>query len=97
MPYVLKRKDDGKVLTGMLVNVYDLQYYGTVFWNEKEEAQEGFRRALMEAGEEDDSAWDVAEMAENTLKLCNVKLNNDPSRDLYWERDGRVRVIRRNP
>lgn len=96
MPFILRNIKSERVLTGMLVNHYDLTYYGTVYWDTKEEAETEAQAALSKAGEGDREQWEVYEIDESKLKMCNVKLKNDPSYQLYIEDSGRLRTERTN-
>jgi hypothetical protein len=83
MPYYLRHRETGEVAAGILRNVYDLDYYGAV-WFETEEA----------AAAEVASApvWAPTHVTEAKLKVFNVKLNNDAGRKLFVDDDGTLRV-----
>lgn len=78
----------------MLVNHYQLAYYGVKFWGSEEEARAEMP-ALLEAAEVADAAvWDIYELPESAMKLANVKLKNDPSYRLYLDDQGRPFAVR---
>lgn len=84
MPFILKHKATGLVFTCMLVNHYQLPYYGTKFWDTREEAEQQYESFLMSQHEEEPKDWSLMELTENQLKLCNVKLKNDARLSLRW-------------
>lgn len=89
MPYVLKHKNSGEIFSCRLVNIYDLPYHGAKAWEEAAEA-EAERDAFLADRSQRPDDWELFELEESKLKLCNVKLNNNPNRRLYWEPDGRL-------
>ncbi|CAH1203417.1 hypothetical protein PAECIP111893_01963 [Paenibacillus plantiphilus] len=94
MPIVLRNRSTGEIACGRLRNVYDLMYYGAIGWEDKEAAERMMSEALASAGYDQESSWDLLEVKEERLKLFNVKLNNDPGRQLIMENDGGI-VIRK--
>lgn len=68
----------------MMINKYDLGYYGTNAWDAREEAEK--EAGGMPAG------WEVIEVAEDRLKLFNVKLRNNPYLRLYVDDTGQTEV-----
>jgi hypothetical protein len=94
VPYVLRQRQTMRVLTGWLINHYDLPYVGTIHWETKEEAEKHKVVMLEQAGEAEPELWEVYHLDENQLKMCNVKLKNDPSLHLYIEDGGHMRVER---
>lgn len=93
MPFILVNHNTSEVLTGNLVNTYDLVYYGTVHWNTEEDAKNAFAQTLKNAGVQQNDEWELIEISESVLKMCNVKLNNDPRSRLYLQ-DGKPLVRR---
>lgn len=95
MPFVLKHKESHQIYTCTLVNGYKLRYYGTKFWDYEEDAVEG-RTPFLHNQSIPESAleqWELLELSENQLKMCNVKLKNDPRLSLYWDNSSRsIRV-----
>jgi hypothetical protein len=87
MPYVIKHKTTNEIYSCELVNIYDIAYHGAKAWEDDEEAREQYEQFLEVRGEAVDE-WELLEVDENQMKLLNVKLNNNPSRAVYWE-DGR--------
>jgi translation initiation factor 2 alpha subunit (eIF-2alpha) len=83
MPFVLQHTGTSQIYTCRLINQYQLEYYGTKFWESEKEAQE-YPAFLAERGIEDAALWKLIEISEQQLKLCNVKLKNDPLNRLYW-------------
>jgi len=94
MPYVLKHSGTCRVLTSKLVNHYGLTYYGVKFWEAADEAEAQKQQALTAAGESDAAGWEVWELEEGEMKLCNVRLRNDPANQLYWN-DSRKPEVRK--
>lgn len=92
MPYVLRHRTTGEIACGMLRNVYDLMYYGALGWEDKEAAERMMDEALASAGYERESGWELLDVREERLKLFNVKLNNDPGRQLIMAKDGTMTV-----
>lgn len=84
MPHVLRNRDTGEIRTSMMINIYGLAYYGTNFWETREEAEQ--EAAAMPEG------WEVLEVSESRLKRFNVKLKNDPGLRLFADADGREEV-----
>lgn len=89
MYYVLKHRTTSQIATGTLINVYDLPYYGTKFWLSKEEAEAEYEDYLQQNGE-DASQWEIMAVEEMTLKLFNVKLQNNASLRLYINEQGKA-------
>jgi len=92
VPYVLKHRETGEIAACMLKNVYDLDYFGVKWWDSPAEASVESARLLAELGRRDAAMWDVVEIDSSTLKLGNVKLNNDPRRTLYMDEQGKLRA-----
>lgn len=84
MPYVLRNRETGQIRTSMMINKYDLGYYGTNVWDTREEAEQ-------EAGGMP-AEWEVVEVSEDRLKLFNVKLRNNPRLLLYMDDNGQTDV-----
>lgn len=82
MPYVLRNRATGEIRSSMMVNIYDLPYYGTNAWETREEAEKEL--ADMPA------QWEVLEVAEERLKLFNVKLRNNPRLRVFLDENGQV-------
>ncbi|MEI7024248.1 hypothetical protein [Paenibacillus sp. y28] len=84
MAFVLQHRESGQLYTCLLINTYQLPYYGTKFWPVQEEAEQEKQEFL--AGQEAANAadWAVIELEEAKLKTANVKLRNDPSIRIYW-------------
>jgi hypothetical protein len=88
VPYVLKHKDSSRIYTCTLVNNYKLAYYGTKNWDYEEDAAAEAQPFLQAQQAADSEAWELLELTENQLKMCNVKLKNDPRLSLYWDEAG---------
>lgn len=84
MPYVLQNKNTDQLFTCLLVNHYGLTYYGVKYWSEQEEAYELSPDFLLSKEETVPEYWQVIELEEGEMKLCNVKLRNDPSLTVCW-------------
>jgi translation initiation factor 2 alpha subunit (eIF-2alpha) len=85
MPYVLKHQDTSRIYTCTLVNNYKLSYYGTKYWDFEDDAEAERHPFLQSQDVADPAVWHLLELSENQLKLCNVKLKNDPRLALYWD------------
>lgn len=94
MPIVLRHRESGEIACGMLKNVYEFAYYGALWWDDNETAEQLYAEALALAGYEDDGGWDLLSVKEERLKLFNVKLNNDGRRKLLLQPDGAVAVVK---
>ncbi|SFL81307.1 hypothetical protein SAMN03159341_11068 [Paenibacillus sp. 1_12] len=85
MPYVIKHAITSKLYTCMLVNGYRLPYYGTKFWDDEEAALHEYQDFLDKQNITEPSSWELLELTENQLKMCNVKLKNDSRVILHWD------------
>ncbi|WP_284639647.1 hypothetical protein [Paenibacillus silviterrae] len=92
MPYVLRHTQSGQIATGILRNGYNLDYYGTKWWDDEEEADAEREAFLSSVGVTDVPFWHILKVDENRLKIFNVKLKNDPSRRLFMDKEGVVTV-----
>jgi hypothetical protein len=92
MPYVLHHANTKQIYTCALVNHYQLVYYGVKFWDSREEAEQHYRSFLAEQGVELAEAWEIFELQEGQMKICNVKLKNNPALQLYWSEEGKAEV-----
>ncbi|GIQ67714.1 hypothetical protein DUZ99_11620 [Xylanibacillus composti] len=92
MPYVLHNQSSGELHACMQVNHYDLGYYGVKAWETKEQAEAECADLLREGHLTGD--WQVLQVEEQTLKLSNVKLKNNPAYVVFWS-DQSLRVSRR--
>lgn len=90
MPYVLKHKETGEIFSCSLTNIYDFTYHGVKAWDELSEAAAECGPLAVEYGYNEPWLWEVTPLEENKLKLCNVKLNNNPSKRIYLLEDGRL-------
>jgi hypothetical protein len=85
LPYVMKQAVTSQLYTCILVNGYRLPYYGTKYWDEEEAAQTGFKDFLTLQGVPELDSWELFEISENQLKMCNVKLKNDSRLIIHWD------------
>ncbi|MEK3723391.1 hypothetical protein [Paenibacillus sp. FSL H8-0034] len=85
LPYVMKHAITSKLYTCMLVNGYRLPYYGTKYWDDEEAAKLDYHDFLNIQGVADPDSWQLLELTENQLKMCNVKLKNDSRFILHWD------------
>lgn len=97
MPYVLKHAASSELFACMLVNRYELPYFGVKDWEDEAAALQDKETFLSAQGEEDPAAWDVVELEERKLKLANVRLKNDPSNRLFVEDGGAFRLEKWHP
>lgn len=89
MPYVLKHKQTSQLYTCSLINVYRLPYYGTKCWDYEDDARSSYIPFLESKDPAAVQDWELMEISENQLKLCNVKLKNDPRFILLWDEETR--------
>ncbi|SDX78357.1 hypothetical protein [Paenibacillus sp. CF384] len=95
MPIVLRHRITGEIACGMLRNVYDFAYYGALWWEDIDVAEQLAEHALMERDfAQPYSEWELLEVKEERLKLFNVKLNNNPTRRIVLEQDGTIRLLK---
>lgn len=90
MAYVLKHKETSEIFSCTLINVYDLPYHGVKTWEDSAAAASELGQITAAAGHDQPSLWEVMQLEENRLKLCNVKLNNDANRRVFLLSDGRL-------
>ncbi|UJF35422.1 hypothetical protein [Paenibacillus hexagrammi] len=83
MPFILQNMKNKQVYACMLVNHYELAYYGVKYWDTRDDALEQSQQFLQERGEALPIEWEVKEIEDRKMKLCNVKLKNDPTLDLF--------------
>lgn len=83
MPFVLRHTETLQLFSCHLLNQYDLTYYGTKSWDILPPPAE-YRQYLAEQGVEELDKWEVIEITPDQLKMCNVKLNNNPAHRLYF-------------
>ncbi|WNR46735.1 hypothetical protein [Paenibacillus roseipurpureus] len=95
MPLVLHNTSTNQLYTCMLVNHYGLAYYGVKFWNEWEEAETGAPEFLASQSVDEPSQWQLMEIQENEMKICNVKLRNSAQWQLYWSLETRKPEVRK--
>lgn len=84
MPYALLHNETNQIFTCTLINHYGLAYYGVKFWPDQAEAEREYLSFLQTIEEKEPEAWQVIELEEGEMKLCNVKLKNDPSLHVFW-------------
>jgi hypothetical protein len=90
MPYVLKHRDTGELFSCFMTNIYDFRYYGVKAWEDSVTAAAELGSLAAEHGYGQPWEWEVAELAEDRVKMCNVKLNNNPSKRIYLTAEGRL-------
>ncbi|MFS1512645.1 hypothetical protein VQL36_09430 [Chengkuizengella sp. SCS-71B] len=83
MPFVLKHKESSQIFTCTLINIYQLPYYGTKFWDKLKDAEEEAPAFLKEHQVSDPELWTYLEVSEQKLKIFNVRLNNDSAKSLF--------------
>lgn len=89
MPYVLKHQSNSEIYTCKLINIYDLPYHGTKFWDSLQAASEQAIPFLNSNGVEKAEEWNIIEVEDMQLKIFNVKLKNDPGRKLFLDEFGK--------
>lgn len=94
MPFVLKHKQTFQIATDTLINSYKLPYYGTKFWDLKQNAEEEYVEYLSSHIINDTAMWEITEVEERQMKIYNVKLKNDPTLRLFVNEQGKPIVKR---
>lgn len=89
MPYVLQHNTSRQIYACLLRNGYDLIYYGVKVWEDEDAAVQQLPEFLASQPSLDQDAWTLLDLDEHLLKLCNVKLKNDPRYRCYLGEDGR--------
>ncbi len=92
MPFVLKNRQTSEIYACMLMNHYNIGYYGAKYWEDGEEAGREYASFLLSEGTDIIGEWEVVEVEEEQLKLFNVKLGNNATRKLYLGGDGKAVV-----
>ena len=91
MYYVLKHKETGEIFSCSQKNIYDFIYHGVKSWEDEDTAASEMASVLAEKGYDEPEQWEVFDLEEeHTLKMCNVKLANNPAKRLYMREDGRL-------
>jgi hypothetical protein len=85
LPFVLKNLATSQLYTCTLINGYRLAYYGTKYWDDESSALSSYKPFLASQEVSDIESWGLLELTENQLKMCNVKVKNDPRYLLYWD------------
>ncbi|WP_171685911.1 hypothetical protein [Paenibacillus planticolens] len=80
----MQNKRTDQLYTCTLVNNYDLAYYGVKYWSEREEAEEQVHAFILSIEGLAAEEWQIIELEEREMKLCNVKLKNDANHALFW-------------
>ena len=81
MPFVLQHQGTKQIYSCMLVNHYDLPYYGVMNWQDEAGVSQFLRSGEINHPE----VWKPVEITQSMLKSCNVKLKNDPRLRLFWQ------------
>jgi len=92
VPYAIKHKLTGELFTCTLINIYDLPYHGVKVWENLNVGQAEFAAFLLENGIDELWDWEVCELTEQQTKLCNVKLNNNPVKRLFFRAEGKLEL-----
>lgn len=92
MYYVLKHTETGEIFSCSQKNVYDFIYHGVKSWEDEETAAAQLGALLAENNVDEPGKWELFAVEEHTLKMCNVKLANNPSKRVFILADGRLEV-----
>lgn len=92
MFYVLRHTRTGEIAACIQKNNYDLDYYGVKQWDDEPEAEREMHSFLTELGHDDPHMWQLLNVSESRLKIFNVKLKNDPTRQLCLDPEGNMIV-----
>lgn len=94
MPVICRNRHSGEIAAGFMKNIYEFTYFGAWWWDSLQNAQSVHVADLHRLGVENSGDWDLIEIADDKLKLLNVKLNNDPRRKLIMDKDGTIKVLK---
>jgi hypothetical protein len=83
MAFVLRHSSTLEVYATTFKNNYDLPFYGVVFWEDEQQAQDDAHDML-------EQGWELISITEAKHKIMNVKLNNDPANKITFDHDGKV-------
>jgi uncharacterized protein involved in tellurium resistance len=90
MSFVLKHKETGEIFSCTLKNIYDFEYHGVKVWDDADAAGAELGAVTAEQGDDQPWTWEVAELDEAKVKMCNVKLNNNPAKRIYMTAEGKL-------
>jgi hypothetical protein len=88
--HALKNRSTGELFSCSLVNIYDFPYHGVKVWQDADEARAEYASFLALQGVNEPWVWELHELEENQVRLCNVKLNNNPAKRLFLTAEGRI-------
>ena len=88
--FALKNEETGELYTCELINIYDFPYHGVKVWEEEPEARAAYGSFLVEKGVDQPWQWGICELSGEQVRLCNVKLNNNPMKKLFLTAQGRI-------
>ena len=89
MPFILHHAATQQIYACQLRNGYDLVYYGVKYWEDEEAALAELPTFLASQESLNAEAWSLLEVEEQVLKLCNVKLKNNPKYICFLGAEGR--------
>ena len=92
MPFVLKNRYTSEIYACEMLNNYQIHYYGIKSWQWKDEAEAELAAFLDVQGVTETEEWELLEIEDHKLKICNVKLKNDMQRKLYWDNEGKPEI-----
>lgn len=88
MSFVMKNKHTAQLFSCELINIYELSYIGVKAWETREEAESEWEAFLLVHDIQPSSDWELLELTEHQMKMCNVKLANNPRRRVYMSEQG---------
>jgi hypothetical protein len=92
MPFILKNKQTSEIFTCHLINNYQIPFFGTKFWDNPYTAQKEYITFLETHQVVQTEEWELIEVEEHQLKLFNVKLNNNPTKSLFLDENGKSTI-----
>jgi hypothetical protein len=95
MPIVLQHQQSGQIYTCVLVNHYQLRYYGTKYWDDEDAAATQKAAFLAAEGDLDPDQWRLLTIEEAKMKIFNVRLKNDLENQLFLDGDGQLTISKR--
>jgi hypothetical protein len=90
--FVLQHKLTHQIYTCMLINIYQLQYYGIKFWNDEQTSMEQFESFLNSQSIIDPENWIIIQLDENRMKMGNVKLKNNSQNLLFLNENNQFEI-----
>lgn len=85
MPFVLYNSATSEVYSCLLINHYEMEYFGVKYWEERKDAEAEASDFHPSTGDTNSGNWSIIEVPEHSLKLFNVKLKNNLKLAIFWD------------